>query len=265
MACTVAIIGGTGLYDAGMLQSAEARTVRTPYGTASLFVGRWAGREVAFLPRHGQGHATPPHRVNYRANIWALAELGVRRCLASAACGSLRRELAPGALVLCDQFLDFTHGRAGTFFDGGRSGVRHVDMTEPYCPELRAAMVRAADGLGLPLAPQATYVCTEGPRFETPAEIRAFALLGGDLVGMTGVPEVVLAREAGICYASVAIATNYAAGLAGQPLSHDEVVQAMGRATAAVRRLMLEAIAGLDPVACGVCPPPPAALGASGG
>ena len=248
-----------------MLEASEARTVRTPYGTAALHVGRLGDREVAFLPRHGQAHGTPPHRVNYRANMWALAEIGVRRCLASAACGSLRTELAPGTLALCDQFLDFTRGRPSTFFDGGEGGVRHVDMTEPYCPQIRAALVRAAGALGLPVAVRATYVCTEGPRFETPAEIRAFAMLGGDVVGMTGVPEVVLAREAGICYASVAIATNYAAGLAGQPLTHEEVVEAMGRATGAVRRLMLEAIIGLEDGACAACPPPPAPLAGGGG
>lgn len=265
MGCAVAIIGGTGLYDPAMLQGAQARTVRTPYGTATFHVGRVGAREVAFLPRHGQSHAIPPHRVNYRANIWALADLGVRRCLASAACGSLRPELAPGTLVLCDQFLDWTRGRAGTFFDGGDTGVRHVDMTEPYCPELRAQLILAAGRLGLGLAPGATYVCTEGPRFETPAEIRAYAFLGGDLVGMTGVPEVVLAREAGICYASVAIATNYAAGLAGRPLSHAEVVEAMARATDGIRRLMLEAIGQLDEASCGVCPPSPDPLRGEGG
>ncbi len=265
MACEVAIIGGTGLYDPGLLLDTAEQLVRTPFGPVALLTGRWGERRVAFLPRHGPGHSTPPHRVNYRANIWALAEMGVRRCLASAACGSLREDLPPGSLATCDQFLDFTRGRPSTFFDGGEEGVRHVDMTEPYCPELRAALAAAAEGLGLRLAPRATYVCTEGPRFETPAEIRAFAMLGGDLVGMTGVPEVVLAREVGICYAAVAIATNFAAGLAGQPLSHDEVVAAMGQATADVRRLMLAALEGLDRGACGRCPPAPGPVGGMGG
>ncbi len=258
--CDVAIIGGTGLYDPGMLSEAEPTTLGTPYGTVSLFVGTHGGRRVAFLPRHGSGHSVPPHRVNYRGNIWALRQLGVHACVASAACGSLTETVPPGSLCLCDQFLDFTKSRPSTFFDGEDGRVRHADMTEPYCPELRGHLAAAAQALGMPLGARATYVCTEGPRFETPAEIRAFARLGGDLVGMTGVPEVVLAREAGLCYATVAISTNYAAGLAGRPLSHDEVVGAMAAATADVRRLILGAIERLDAGPCASCPPPPQAL-----
>ncbi len=266
MACELAVIGGTGLYDPSFLEEPTELTVATPYGTVPLFVGRREGRQVAFLPRHGQRHGVPPHRVNYRGNLWALRQLGVRRCLGTAACGSLRRELAPGRLVSLDQFLDFTRGRPSTYFDGGEEGVRHADMTEPYCPELRAALADAAAALGLGLAPSATYVCTEGPRFETPAEIRAYALLGGDLVGMTGVPEVVLARELGICYASVAIATNFAAGLAGRPLSHAEVVEAMGQATRDIRRLLGEALGRVGAEGCRHCPPavPPVGLGKGG-
>jgi 5'-methylthioadenosine phosphorylase len=254
--CEVAIVGGTGLYDPALLEGARAETVATPYGAAELFVGRHAGRRVAFLPRHGPGHAIPPHRVNYRANIWALRLLGVRRVLATAASGSLVPRIAPGTLCLIDQFLDFTHGRPSTFFDGGEAGVRHTDMTEPYCPELRAVLQEVAAAHGVALGPGATYVCTEGPRFETPAEIRAFALLGAELVGMTGVPEVVLAREAGLCYASVAVATNYAAGLAGRALRHQEVVEAMADATRALRTVLLAAVAALPPgVACRRCAP----------
>lgn len=243
--CEVAIIGGTGLYDPGLLTGAQAVAVTTPYGVVELFLGTHAGRRVAFLPRHGGGHAVPPHRVNYRANIWALAELGARAILATAACGSLVAGMAPGSLTLVDQFLDFTRGRPSTFFDGGETGVRHTDMSEPYCPGLRAALAAAAGRLGVPLGGRATYVCTEGPRFETPAEIRAYALLGGELVGMTGVPEVVLAREAGLCYATLAIATNYAAGLAGRPLTHAEVAEAMAGSVEAVRRIMLAAVGQL--------------------
>lgn len=261
MTTEVAIIGGTGLYDPGLLEGAEPTTVGTPYGTVTLFTGTHAGRHVAFLPRHGTGHSVPPHRVNYRANIWALAQLGARRCIATAACGSLAEAVPPGHLALCDQFLDFTKGRPATFFDGEDGRVHHADMTEPYCPELRAQLSAAATGLGFGLGLRATYVATEGPRFETPAEIRAYARLGGDLVGMTGVPEVVLAREAGLCYATVAIATNWAAGLAGRPLSHAEVVEAMAKATAQVRSLLLRTIADNGPAPCGICPDAPAAVG----
>lgn len=260
MTCEIAVIGGTGLYDPGLLQAPETTTLATPYGTVTLFSGWLAGRPVAFLPRHGTGHSVPPHRINYRANLWALRQLGVRAALATAACGSMSEAIPPGTLALCDQFLDFTRGRPGTFFDGQDGRVRHADMTEPYCPQLRRTLAAAAEGLALGLVPKATYVCTEGPRFETPAEIRAYTLLGGDLVGMTGVPEVVLAREAGICYATVAISTNFAAGLAGRPLSHEEVVEAMGRATADVRRLLVAAIENLSTEPCTICPPPPQPL-----
>ncbi len=186
--------------------------------------------------------------------------MGVRRCLATAACGSLAEGIAPGSLVLCDQFLDFTRGRPSTFFDGEDGHVYHADMTEPYCPELRRALAEGATRLGIGLAPHATYVCTEGPRFETPAEIRAYQRLGGELVGMTGVPEIVLAREAGVCYATVAIATNWAAGLAGRPLAHAEVVASMRQATAEVRRLLLGVVASLDGVPCRACPAAPDAV-----
>lgn len=255
--CEVAIVGGTGLYDPSLLGGAREQVVATPYGPVELFVGTHAARRVAFLPRHGRGHGVPPHRVNYRGNVWALRRLGVRRVLATAACGSLTRDLTPGRLCLLDQFLDFTRGRASTFFDGGEAGVHHADMSEPYCPELRQALRTAAAGLGVPVRERATYVCTEGPRFETAAEIRAYALLGGQLVGMTGVPEVVLAREAGLCYATLAIVTNYAAGLAGTPLTHAEVVAAMAAATEMVRRVLLATAAALPADRrCARCPPP---------
>ncbi len=260
MAAQWAIIGGTGVYDPQLLAGPRAESVNTPYGGVEVFVGRHAGVEVAFLPRHGRGHSVPPHRINYRANLWALRELGVRSCLATAACGSLRADLAPGGLVLCDQFLDFTRSRPTTFYDGQDGQVHHADMTDPYCPRLRATLALQGRQLGIGLAEQATYVCTEGPRFETPAEIRAYARLGGDLVGMTGVPEVVLAREAGLCYASVAVVTNFAAGLAGRPLTHAEVVDAMRSATEGVRRLLLAAVAAAAAAPCDRCPPAPAGI-----
>ena len=262
LTCEVAIIGGTGLYDPGVLEDARASMVTTPHGVVEVFLGRHGGRGVAFLPRHGTGHSVPPHRVNYRANAWALSRLGVRSVFATAACGSLTERIAPGSLCLLDQFLDFTRGRPSTFYDGGDTGVRHTDMSEPYCPELRQTLAAAARAAGVPLGAAATYVCTEGPRFETPAEIRAYAQLGGEVVGMTGVPEVVLAREAGLCYASVAIATNYAAGKAGRPLHHDEVVAAMDAATGSVRRLLLDAVAALPPGRrCATCAPAPEPAG----
>lgn len=240
-----AIIGGTGVYDPKLLENVGNREVETPYGTITVQVGTYRGIEIAFLPRHGKGHSIPPHRINYRANIWGLKALGVRRVLATAAVGSLRPELEPGHFVIVDQFLDFTKSRVCTFFEGGDEGVVHTDMTEPYCPQLRATLIEVGKELGLTVHPRGTYVCTEGPRFETPAEIRAFAMLGGDVVGMTGVPEVVLAREAGLCYATMAMVTNLGAGLSKTPLTQEEVVEIMAANTQRVRQLAMETIACL--------------------
>lgn len=238
----IAIIGGTGVYDPELLEGVTEETVATDYGAATVACGTYRGKEVAFLSRHGAGHSVPPHLVNYRANIMALKKIGVRSILATAAVGSLNPRMKPGDFVFVDQFLDFTKGRQQTFFDGGPEGVVHVDLTEPYCPELREILVRAAQMLHLPAHGGGTYVCTEGPRFETPAEIKMLRHLGGDLVGMTGVPEVVLAREAEICYAAVAMVTNFAAGIAGYRLSHQEVVEMMKVQGENIRRLLMQAV-----------------------
>jgi 5'-methylthioadenosine phosphorylase len=201
--------------------------VETPYGSVEPVVGKLSDLEIVFMSRHGQNHATPPHLVNYRANLWALRDLGVQKILATAAVGSLSPDFGIGELVLLDQFLDFTKNRPQTFYEGGPKGVLHVDMTEPYCPALRQVILKASEHLGLQVKNGACYVCTEGPRFETPAEIRMFQRLGADLVGMTSVPEVVLARELGMCYASIGMVTNKAAGMAAHPLTHAEVMESM--------------------------------------
>ncbi len=235
----IAIIGGTGAE--GIYEDAEPqpRTVETRYGSVELFVLEVAGREVVFLPRHRMEHDLPPHRINYRANVRALADLECANVIATNAVGSLRAEMQPGDFVVVDQFLDFTKQRPLTFFDGDEGGVRHVDVTAPYCPRLRDNLLDAGEeALGHALHPTATYVCCEGPRFETPAEIRMFAQLGGDVVGMTGVPEVVLAREAGLCYATVCVVTNYAAGATTQPLTHAEVTQVMEEREEDLQRLL---------------------------
>ncbi|WP_042501538.1 S-methyl-5'-thioadenosine phosphorylase [Thermaerobacter marianensis] len=256
----LAIIGGTGVYDPEILEDVREETVVTPYGRATVRIGTFRGLEVVFLARHGAGHTVPPHKINYRANVYALAALGVKRVIATAAVGSLRQALAPGHFVLVDQFLDFTKNRISTFFEGGEEGVVHIDVTEPYCPEIRARLAEAGKALGLPVTNGGVYVCTEGPRFETPAEIRMFERLGGDLVGMTSVPEVVLAREAGLCYATVAMVTNYAAGMAGQPLTHEEVLEIMAANGANLRRLILEALPRLAAEPACPCAATPAPL-----
>lgn len=242
-----AIIGGTGVYRHTQLQDSREIIVSTRYGEALLQRGLIRGREVYFLARHGPGHAVPPHRVNYRANIAALKHLGVTAAIATAAVGSLRESIPPGSRVLIDQFLDFTRGRPLTYYDGEDGVVVHTDFTEPYCPSLRSAVSRAADILEQPLVMGGCYACTEGPRFETPAEVRALALLGADLVGMTNVPEVVLAREAGICYATVALVTNYGAGISMHFLTHDEVLEAMDKGKPGLDSLLVTALEQISP------------------
>lgn len=241
-----AIIGGTGVYDPYILTDIKNENITTPYGDVQLKIGSYRNRAVAFMSRHGEGHALPPHLVNYRANIASLKKIGVKYLLATAAVGSLNPSMQPGHFVFVDQFLDFTKSRQATFFDGGSDGVVHIDMTNPYCPELRDILSRAARGHGLTSHSAGTYVCTEGPRFETSAEIKMYRLLGGDLVGMTGVPEANLAREAGICYASIAMVTNYAAGISPTNLTHQEVLETMKINSDNIRSILVQAIVWID-------------------
>jgi 5'-methylthioadenosine phosphorylase len=236
----IGIIGGSGVTAAILESTAEERPVATPFGEAAVALGTVAGQDVAFLPRHGGSHTLLPHQINYRANATALASLGVTRVLATSAVGSLRETMPAGSLALLTDFLDFTRARPNTLAaPGDTSPTRfHVDMAEPYCPALRDLLAATAAELGLTLAPQATYVCVEGPRYETHAEIRMFQALGADVVGMTGVPEVTLARELGQCYASIAIVTNMGAGLAPAPLSHADVEARVGEVRAQVVELL---------------------------
>ncbi|PKM89294.1 MAG: S-methyl-5'-thioadenosine phosphorylase [Firmicutes bacterium HGW-Firmicutes-12] len=235
----LAVIGGTGVYKAEMLEKPKELEIKTEYGKTNLLTGNYKGRSVAFLARHGSGHSVPPHLVNYRANLQALKNIGVKKVIATAAVGSLNNDMKPGDFVVVDQFLDFTKGRVSTFFDGGAKGLLHVDMTDPYCREVREEIYNTAVKLGLNVHKGGCYVTAEGPRFETPAEIKMYKMLGGDLVGMTSVPEVVLAREAGLCYATVAMVTNFAAGISPTVLSHSEVVEAMKTSSQDVSRLIM--------------------------
>jgi 5'-methylthioadenosine phosphorylase len=221
----IGVIGGSGLYR--FLDDAHALSVDTPYGAPSgeLTVAELAGRRVAFLPRHGQRHTVPPHRINYRANIWALHSLGVRRVLAPCAVGSLRAEHGPGAVVVCDQVVDRTSGRADTYFDGDQ--VAHLSAADPYCEELRPLAVRAASEAGMQAHDGGTVVVVSGPRFSTRAESRWFARAGWDVVSMTQYPEVVLARELGMCYVNLSLVTDYDSGLPDddsvRPVTQQEV------------------------------------------
>ncbi|MGI5920128.1 MAG: S-methyl-5'-thioadenosine phosphorylase [Syntrophomonadaceae bacterium] len=241
----VAIIGGTGVYDPGLLTDTREYVQGTEYGDVKVLVGKHNGIEVAFIPRHGSKHSVPPHLINFRANIMALYKIGVRSILGTAAVGSLNYDYKPGEVVLADQFLDFTKQRISTFFEGGEQGVIHCDMTVPYCPELRKVLQHSADEKGINIHNGGVYVCTEGPRFETSAEIAMFKQLGGDIVGMTSVPEVCLARELGICYANVSIVTNFAAGISPKLLTHNEVVEVMGKSLSKLRSLLMDSIKGI--------------------
>ncbi len=239
MKVDLAVIGGTGVYNAEMLSKTKEIDIENRYGKVSVLTGEYQNRRIAFLSRHGKGHSVPPHLINYRANIMALKELGVKRIIATAAVGSLNEKMKPQDFVIVDQFLDFTKNRQSTFFEGGSQGVVHTDVTQPYCPDLGGFIYQKAQSLGLSVHQGGCYVTAEGPRFETPAEIKMYKMLGGDLVGMTSVPEVVLAREAGICYATVAMVTNFAAGISKEALSHAEVLEVMGLLSNNISKLIM--------------------------
>lgn len=260
----IGLIGGTGIYTPQLMENALERVESTPYGDAKVMIGNSEGVEVAFITRHGSKHSLPPHLVNYRANIMALKQLGVELIIATAAVGSLHLDRRPGEYVLADQFLDFTKTRKTSFFEGGDQGVFHCDMTVPYCPSVRQAIEKAGQEIGLKIYNGGTYVCAEGPRFETAAEINMFKMLGGHLVGMTSVPEVCLARELGMCYGNISIVTNHAAGIAPHILTHAEVVEVMKNSMHDVRYLIKESLKYLSGSRDCVCSSIAAQGGSSG-
>lgn len=208
------IIGGSGLARLANLEVSRRQVMTTPYGKPSgpLTVGTMAGRKIIFLARHGDGHTIPPHEINYRANIWALRSRGARNVVAVFTVGGIRADLGPGALAVPDQIIDYTHGRKSTFFDRSRAGVTHVDFTHPYCEAMRRRLFDASRAAGESIVRDGTYAATQGPRLETAAEIDRLERDGADMVGMTGMPEAGLAREAELCYAAIAVVVNAAAG-----------------------------------------------------
>ena len=232
----IAIVTGSGMSE--QFDLGRARVVVTEFGDAVVYIASLDKKRFYVLPRHGVRQTVPPHRINYRANVAALRQLGVRKVIATSAVGTLNKHFGVGSIGLVDQFLDFTKIRPTTFFD---HGAVHTDMTHPYDEKLNAALGRASNRLGLKLHWGLVYACVEGPRYESAAEIRMFRKLGADVVGMTGVPEVVLANEVGLKYATVAIATNWAAGLQGK-VSHEEVISTMKRSGKKVKRLIDETI-----------------------
>lgn len=211
----LAIIGGTGLSQLSDLDASRRQVVRTPYGEPSgpLTLGAIRGVAVVFLPRHGYGHTISPHQVNYRANLWSLKEQGVREIVSIASVGGIRADLGPGKIVVPTQIIDYTWGRAGTFFEGG-APVRHVDFTQPYSGALRKKLLAAARACGEAIVDGGVYAATQGPRLETAAEVDRLERDGADMIGMTGMPEAALARELDLEYAALAVVVNHAAGRA---------------------------------------------------
>jgi 5'-methylthioadenosine phosphorylase len=239
----VGVIAGSGLYELPGLKMLKDETVKTPYGepSAPYSIGELAGIRIAFLPRHGAPHHIPPAQVNYRANIWGFKELGAERVLSVNATGGINAELKPGDIIISDQIIDMTMGaRASSYFD--QDEVVHVDFTDPYCPELRGALLEAGGRAGIKLRDGGTYVCVNGPRLESRAEIKHFAMIGADVVGMTGMPEASLARELALCMASVSVVTNYAAGISEKRLTTTEVVGVMNETTEKLKLLIKEAL-----------------------
>jgi 5'-methylthioadenosine phosphorylase len=230
MSRPVGLIVGTGVDSVQLLTDTKSSIIQTPFGDVEYSLGTMDGAEVCVLKRHGEGHVVPPHLINYRANIMALYMLGVRHVVTTSAVGSLQSSLRPGSFALMDGFLDFTKVRAQTFFETGM--VVHTDMTHPYSTGITEVLAAEMTAMGLPVHEGAVYVSTEGPRFESPQEVRMYAAMGGSVVGMTGLPEVTLAREAGLEYQTIALITNYAAGISPNLLTHKEVLDAMAAASA---------------------------------
>lgn len=245
MAQIIGIIGGSGFYKPD--NDSQKKTINTPFGDALVHLTQLGNKEVAFITRHKVGHSIPPHLVNYRANIYALHHLGVSRIITTSAVGSLNKNIAPGNFVVPDQFIDFTIGRPKTFFDGKfettlysgekRSGVIHVDLTNPYCPDIGKVIATTGKKLKMDIQEKGVYVCTEGPRFETPAEINSFRILGGTLVGMTSASECILARELGMCYSTICLVTNFAAGMQDK-ISVSEVFKVFDEKIVDLRKLI---------------------------
>jgi 5'-methylthioadenosine phosphorylase len=250
---TIGMIGGSGLEDPAILKQAEEKVLNTPYGDPSSPItwGKIEGVRVALLARHGRGHKIYPSAVNFRANIWALKALGCTHILASTACGSLREQIKPCHLVFPDQFIDRTTRRASTFFD--KDQVCHIPMAEPFCPQTRTLLIESARRLGIEHHHRGTVITIEGPRFSTKAESNLFRSWGCDVINMTTIPEVTLAREAGICYASVAMSTDYDCWHATEEhVTIEMILGIMKKNAANVIRLLLDVMPRIrfEPCAC---------------
>jgi 5'-methylthioadenosine phosphorylase len=240
----IGVFGGSGFYS--FVELLDEVAIETPYGdpSAPILIGEAAGRRIAFLPRHGRKHEFPPHRIPYRANLWAMRELGVTRVIAPTAAGSLQPHVERGHFVVCDQLIDRTSGRASTYYDGPETV--HVSLADPYCPQMRPVAIETARAQGLPVHDAGTVVVIEGPRFSTRAESRWFSTMGWDVINMTQYPEVALARELELCYCNISLITDYDAGVEGvPPVSVPEVIKVFNENNARLRDLLLGLIPAL--------------------
>ncbi|UCC55252.1 MAG: S-methyl-5'-thioinosine phosphorylase [Gammaproteobacteria bacterium] len=236
----LAIIGGTGLTSLYNLKIIRREVVHTPYGEPSgaLTIGELCGNEVVFLARHGYGHTIPPHMVNYRANLWALKHAGIKRIISICAVGGIRGDIDPGSLVIPDQIIDYTWSRHHTFFEKDLTHVTHIDFTHPYCEEMRSAIAEGAASAGIDIIQGGTYGATQGPRLESAAEINRMARDGCDMVGMTGMPEVALAKEIDLCYAACAVCANKAAGRSEGIIEISKIETTLKESMVRVRQLL---------------------------
>ncbi|HPC57307.1 MAG TPA: S-methyl-5'-thioadenosine phosphorylase [Caldisericia bacterium] len=241
----IGIIGGSGVYDVDELKNISENNLITPFGIFEYIMGEYENKEVVFVTRHGKGHTLPPHMISYKKIIWGMKELGIEKIIATSASGSLNLNMKPGDFVIIDQFIDFTDSREITFFDTP-GNVVHTDMTEPYCEYLRILIKDIMMALNLSFHEKGTYVTMNGPRYETKAEINMLKILGGDIVGMTGTPEVILANEMKICYASIGIVTNFAAGISDKKISHEEVIEMMDKKIPILKKVIFEVIKKID-------------------
>jgi len=244
----IGVFGGSGFYD--FLENVEEIEIDTPYGKPSdkIALAEFDGKKIAFLPRHGKKHQFPPHMVPYRANLYAMKMLGVKKIIGPTASGSLKAEIKPGDFVVTDQFVDRTWGRKDTYFDGPET--KHVSAANPYCPELRKIAIEAGKSLGITIHEKGTVVVIQGPRFSTVAESRWFSKMGWDVINMTQYPECYLARELGICYANIALITDYDAGLEGNedilPVTHEEVLKVFKENNEKLKNMLFEIIKRID-------------------
>lgn len=240
----LAIIGGTGFSDMQDLTLLGKEVIHTPYGepSANFTFGRLGEQEIVFLPRHGHNHTIPPHEVNYRANIWALQHIGVKKIIAVAAVGGIRKDMAPGQIAVPDQIIDYTYGRKHTFFEGELSHVTHIDFSHPYCEDMRQALLGGFAATKIEGINNGTYGATQGPRLESAAEINRMERDGCDLVGMTGMPEAALAKELGLCYACYAVIANWGAGRGAKEISMKEIEQHMEVGMKNIRKLIAAAL-----------------------